>query len=627
MIEKSKNTGKINFSTIDMAPCNQPKIVERSGQDWIGYGNNNDYPEYLIDLYQNSSIDSALVKGIAAQIYGEGLDATDKDEKPEQWLQLQILLEKSQKDFLKNACFDLKLHGYCFLNVIWNRTRTKIAECKHIPAQTIRSGKADMSGIVDTYYYSADWADYRKGKYKPKGIKSFDLDDRTEASQLLMIKDYSPRVFYYSSPDYVGSTNWIQLDVQISDFHLNNISNGLFPSMSIAFNNGIPTDEARKEIERQLQQKFSGNQNAGRLMITFNDGIDNAPVINPINTNGADGLYQYLSTECVHKILSGHRITSPLLLGIRDTGGGFGNNADELRDSFDLLQGIVIQPFQETVLNSFKEILSVNAINLDVYFKTLKPAGFLDEEIVDVTSEDEAEKEGVSFSKRDMNEKEQEYYMSQLEEDAHNSNDLDEEWVLLDEGEAFDKEPNYWEFGIGHLPKGDIRDWTAWGSTNPMFRVFYRYSTGYGGGKSGKSRPFCRAMVRLSKGGAVYTREQIANLDDRNPDFAHSGNSYDVFNWKGGVFCYHKWLRVVYMRRRVPMDMSLGWKVDGVRYMPGELLPDTAIKYYKKSTQKALAEGGGFQVDDFLAGIRPIDTAGRGAYPGGRLDPSGAETI
>ena len=624
-----ENKGKVNFASIELQSFQQPVIEENSSQDWVGYGTGNSYPDYLIDLYQNSSINSALIKGISAQIYGKGLDATDRDEKPEQWLQLQLLLEKNP-DALKNACFDLKLHGYCFLNTIWNRTRTKIAEIKHIPAQTIRTGKANMSGEIEQYYYSPNWSDYRKGHNKPKGIKAFNTTDRTEASQLLMIKDYSPRVFYYASPDYVGSTNWIQLDVQIADFHLNNISNGLFPSMSIAFNNGIPTDEARKEIERKLQAKFSGNQNAGRLMITFNDGADNAPVIEPINSNGADGLYQYLSTECKHKILSGHRITSPLLLGIRDAGGGFGNNADELRDSFELLQGIVVKPFQDTMLNGLSKVFAVNGINLDLYFKTLKPAAFLEEEIVDVVSEEDAEKEGVTFSKDvpELDDDTGKVLLSQLEKYQENIDD--DEWFELGEMEMDEQEHEEHFEKFVNNSQSDLYKFYSIPQESPnkksqsdvgLLRVLYRYSQNI----ATNTRPFCRGMVAASKGGAKYTVDNLQRMSQQslNPDFAHTGNTYDIWQWKGGVFCHHRWIRVFYLRKRVPKGEEV--LIEGKIYKGGQYLPPTTLDNFRKTFQAEVNKLGinwskvrGLEPQ--YTTTAPINTPLRGAYPGGRFD-------
>ena len=227
---------------------------------------------------------------------------------------------------------------------------------KHVPAQTIRTGHANAVGEIETYYYSTNWLDYRKTINRPTAIPAFNSKDRSNPSQLLMVKDYSPNCFYYSTPDYVGSTAYIQLDTEIAEFHLNNVQNGLFPSMMLSFNNGIPTDEERMEIERKILQKFSGSSNAGRVLINFNDGVETKPTVDPINTNGADGLYQFLQSISSVNILSGHRVTSPLIFGVRSEGGGFGNNAQELRDSYSLFNNTIVIPFQNILLDGLSLI-------------------------------------------------------------------------------------------------------------------------------------------------------------------------------------------------------------------------------------------------------------------------------
>ena len=206
-----------------------------------------------------------------------------------------------------------------------------------------------------------------------------------------MIRDKNPALFYGFAPDYVAATDYIQLDLEIAQFHLSNISNGMFPSMAINFANGVPTEEERRTIERQINQKFTSSGNAGKILITFNDGKESAPEIVPIDSNGASEKYQFLSTEVVNKVLSGHRVTSPLLFGIRAEGGGLGSNADELRDSYSLFNNTVIIPFQNVLLKGLNKIFKVNDINLDLYFKTLKPADFIDLEVTKTQSEEEQE--------------------------------------------------------------------------------------------------------------------------------------------------------------------------------------------------------------------------------------------
>jgi len=386
---------KHEFNVFGLPTHELPLFQEKTGRDWVDYGYDNLYGSYLRDLYLGSSIQAAVVNGVSEMIYGEGLEATDRDEKPDQWLKTQKLFENSDEDILRQLCFDLKLYGQCYVQVIWNRVRTEVAELRFLPAHTVRSGIADAQGKIDCYYVSPDWSRMREPRYAPVKYPALDLEDRTEAAVVYQIKAYQPGIFYYGLPDYVGATNYVELDREISTFHLNNIKNGLFPSMLLSFNNGVPTDEERRTIERHVNDKFSGSGNAGRLLISFNDGSDSAPQLTPVNPNDNDGMYEFLAKECTTKILAGHRVTSPLLFGIRGDGSGFGNNAEELRDSFSLFQNTVIKPYQRTLLDGLQVVFNVNGIDLDFYFETLKPADFIDVGAVKAQGEDEQEKEGV----------------------------------------------------------------------------------------------------------------------------------------------------------------------------------------------------------------------------------------
>ena len=386
---------KHEFNVFGLPTHELPLFTEKTGRDWVDYGFDNRYGDYLRDLYLGSSIQAAVVNGVSEMIYGDGLDATDREEKPEQWLKTQKLLENSDENIMRQLCFDLKLYGQCYVQIIWNRVRTEVAELRFLPAHTVRTGIADAQGRVDCYYVSPDWSRMREPRFAPVKYPALDLEDRSDAAVVYQIKAYQPGIFYYGLPDYVGATNYVELDREISSFHLNNIRNGLFPSMLLSFNNGVPTDEERRTIERHVNDKFSGSGNAGRLLISFNDGSDSAPQLTPVNPNDNDGMYEFLAKECTTKILAGHRITSPLLFGIRGDGSGFGNNAEELRDAFSLFQNTVVKPYQRTLLDGLQVVFSINGIDLDFYFKTLKPADFIDVEAVKVQTVDDQEKEGV----------------------------------------------------------------------------------------------------------------------------------------------------------------------------------------------------------------------------------------
>ena len=386
---------KENFSVINYSDSEIPLFREKQGQKFVSYGLDDMYGEYLRDLFLSSSTNGAIINGVADMIYGGGLDATDKDEsdgKREQWIRLQDLLRKSDEDLLQRVAFDIKLYGMSYLNVIWNAARTRIACIKHLPVHTMRSGIADSEGVINEYYYKSEWNDKRE---QEKAIKAFSNEDRTTASTCLQIKRYTPSFHYYALPDWAGGTNYAELDREISEFHLNNIRRGFFPSMLLSFKNGVPTHEERRVIEQKVLEKFTGADNAGRILITFNDGDETAPEFTPITQNGADGMYEYLSKLVSEKLITAHRVVSPLIFGVRTEGSGFGSNADELRDSYSLFNNTVVEPFQDIILKAFGKLFSINDIELDIYFITAKPADFLDLDVIDTLDEGEQEKEGV----------------------------------------------------------------------------------------------------------------------------------------------------------------------------------------------------------------------------------------
>ena len=533
---------KHEFNVFGLPTHELPLFTEKTGRDWVDYGFDNQYGDYLRDLYLGSSIQAAVVNGVSEMIYGDGLDATDREQKPDQWLKTQKLLEHSDEDIMRQLCFDLKLYGQCYVQVIWNRVRTEVAELRFLPAHTVRTGIADSQGRVDCYYVSPDWSRMREPRFAPVKYPALDLEDRSEAAVVYQIKAYQPGIFYYGLPDYVGATNYVELDREISSFHLNNIRNGLFPSMLLSFNNGVPTDEERRTIERHVNDKFSGSGNAGRLLISFNDGSDSAPQLTPVNPNDNDGMYEFLAKECTTKILAGHRVTSPLLFGIRGDGSGFGNNAEELRDAFSLFQNTVIKPYQRTLLDGLQVIFSVNGIDLDFYFKTLKPADFIDVEAVQVQTVDEQEKEGIeqelSATERDLNPA-ADWLLDRGE-------DEDEDYELIDEREVdYDREQEFdalWTFA--RVPSSNPAGKSL--QDTDLIKVRYSYA---GSQPDDKSRQFCRKMMNAKK---VYRKEDILGASNRavNPGWGPEGaNTYNLFFYKGGGSCRHFWSRRTYLKK------------------------------------------------------------------------------
>ena len=666
----------MNLNLVKLSHYNIPHLVEKYNHDWVSFGEDNLYPNYLLELFLGSAINGALVKSIGAMIYGEGLAATNADDNTdtkESYLKLTELLHNSDDNVLKDLALDLKLFGGCYVNVFWSRDRSKIAKLTHIPAQFIRSGKM-IDGEVDTYYYSADWSRYKKGEYRPRAYAAFNTEDRTQASQILMIREKNPALFYGFAPDYIAATDWIQMELEIAQFHLSNITSGMTPSMHVSFNNGVPTQEERRTIERQLNQKFAGSGNAGKILITFNDGTDTKPTIEPIQMNDAQNAWVEMQKAAVNNILAGHRCTSPILFGIRAEGGGLGNYADELRDAYSLFNNTVVVPFQNVLLKGLEKIFAVNDINLDLYFKSLKPADFIDLDVVKTQSEEEQEKEGVTkedvqeenlkhefkdlkdidtkptsgmveeaekglewrrehnrggtqvavaratnikngdnlsfdtisrmnsfFARHEVDKKaegfspgeegfpsagriawalwggdagqswakkkvkEIEGVRADLSDDEFDEllNTLEgqkineEEWEIVDEQDYVDDYEEWADSLIECTNKQEFADEikSSENKSSYLDKSFYRVRFKYikkSRKTGGESRRFCKNMMTLARAGFVYRIEDIdkASREGVNRQLGHKRRPYDLFKFKGGVYCRHAWKVILYRLKK-----------------------------------------------------------------------------
>ena len=415
-----------DLRVINLSSYTTPKIIEYRTKEWIAYGEDNDYFKYLIDRYNGSPTNNAVINAISAMIYGKGLDATDSNKKPEQYAQMISLLNN---ECVRKLCYDLKLMGQCSIQIIYSKDRKKIAQIEHFPVETLRAEKCNDDGDIEAYYYFSDWANY-KSTSKAKRIPAF--NQSKEAIEILYIKPYKAGFYYYSPVDYQGGLQYTQLEEEIGNFHLNNIENGMSPSMLINFNNGVPNEEEREMIEQRIYQKWTGSSNSGKFILSFNDNAETAANIEPVQLSDAHQQYQFLSEESTKKILVSHRVVSPMLLGIKDQT-GLGNNADELKTASTLMDNTVIRPFQHLLIDAFDQILAYNKISLKLYFKTLQPLEFTDLENVE-DEETKEEETGVKLS--------QEKVCCNVDE----KNDLsDEEFdVILDELRG-EKISNRWE--------------------------------------------------------------------------------------------------------------------------------------------------------------------------------------
>ena len=602
---------KDNIININLETSTSPIVAEVRGRDWIEYGTEdwkNLYPQFLIDLYYSSSITAAIVNSTSEMIAGENLIIEDEEDRDlEARTKLQHFMDRangneSLHEVLKKVAFDFKLQGAFALNVVWSKDRTQIAEVYHVDVSKIRCARPDEMGKTKGYYISADWSNTRTNK--PYYVPAFNVNDRTSPNQIMYSGLYSPNMNSYYTPDWVSCANWALIDGRISEYHLNNISSGFSGSFMVNFSNGIPTQEERFQIEQSITDKFCGQSNSGSFILTFSDDKTRTPEIQAISPSDLDKQYLALQELLTQNILSGHRVTSPMLMGIKsDT--GLGNNADELNSAGNFYLNTVVKPFQDQIVKQLRKIFKVNGMDMPVNFVQLKPITleFTSEDLKAVMTESEIRNElGLEpldvevredFSKVEKTELES--WIEEFGEDEPEGYTLLDEEMVDDEHEDFDFENELNEIGkveLATVPKSDrdgLDEQDGWSKkVSKFFKVRYKYDRDSAlTNKSGTKREFCRKMMGANK---LYKKSDLVALTDKpvNPGFGIKGaNTYSIWLYKGGPQCFHRFIRKIYV-----MELEDAWKEkDITKY--GKLISTAKARsqgFYPEPNNKKVAQ-------------------------------------
>jgi hypothetical protein len=546
MSSSSSKIHVVNFSSYTT-----PVIKEVQGKDWVEYGEDNNYFQYIIDRYNGSPTNNAILNSLMDLTYGKGLDATDSGRKPSEYAAMKGLFTK---DCTKKLVSDYVMMGQCAIQVVYSQDHNTIVRVEHIPIETLRAERCNEEGEVDGYYYAKSWSDVKSRKETPIRIPAFGTSK--EGLEILYIKPYRAGYYYYSPVDYQGGLPYAELEEEVANYHINNIQNGLSPSMLINFNNGVPSEEERRQIEQQIANKFSGSSNAGKFILAFNDNKDLAATVDPVQLSDASEQYQFLSQEATQKLMVAHRIVSPMLLGIKDNT-GLGNNADELKTASTLMDNIVIRPKQELLLDAFETILHYNDIRLNLYFKTLQPLEFTEDIVTPMDAETREEETGVKLSSQEPSDEQFDEVFAALEEVGEVINE--DEWELVDERPVdYEAEQALSKYAFASTGAAFPNAKSSQdGVTDEGRRYKVRYSYAPESTK-GNSREFCKKMVNASK---VYRKEDIERMGGQavNAGFGPEGAAtYSIWLYKGGARCHHFWMRKTYLAKAEGVTPDVG---------------------------------------------------------------------
>ena len=584
-----KESNIVSLKLSEYVAKSDAEKVDRKG--WVNYGDQNDFPKYLRDLAHESPVHGSLVVAIGDMIAGKGI-------KSEQY---QQELDALDINTLTYACaHDLKLFGGFFIEVIWSNDRTVISKLNAIPFEECRIAINQEDESEIGIYHSYDWSNIRKKKNTPEFIPKYNyLTRNEEPRQIYWCFTYTGSDVY-PRPDYWSAINYIELDKQISIFHINQISNGLFPSTIINFYNGQATPEQKQQMMMDWENKMSGARNAGKVVMFFNERDQPKTEITPFPVNDADKQYQLMDTTATQKIITAHRVTTPLLFGIRETS-GFGSNKDEMATGLEIFNKQVIEPYQEKINYSITELLSnqlpgvtfeivpntplaveeaivttdttgttadvaATALNgaqiaslVDIVmqsaagavpvtsakaivgaaFPTL-PAATVDAIFADVLPGTLQPTEVIQSSvelKKKVDDSEVASALIALGTDAS------EDWILIDSYNADDEIEHEFAVRTGAARPAAKSEQDAV-VDGKYFITRYVYAGDF---RHDNMRPFCKKMLEAGK---LYRKEDIIAMESVavNPGWGPEGaDTYDIWQYKGGGNCQHFWEKRVYV--------------------------------------------------------------------------------
>jgi hypothetical protein len=585
-----KESNIVSLKLSEYVAKSDAEKVDRKG--WVNYGDQNDFPQYLRDLAHESPVHGSLVVAIGDMIAGKGI-------KSEQY---QAELDALDINTLTYAtAHDLKLFGGFFIEVIWSNDRTVISKLNAIPFEECRIAVNQDDDSEIGIFHSYDWSNTRKKKNTPEFIPKYNyLTREQEPRQIYWCFTYTGSDTY-PRPDYWSAINYIELDKQISIFHINQISNGLFPSTIINFYNGQATPEQKQQMMMDWENKMSGARNAGKVVMFFNERDQPKTEITPFPVNDADKQYQLMDTTATQKIITAHRVTTPLLFGIRETS-GFGSNKDEMATGLEIFNKQVIEPYQEKINTSIEELLSnqlpgvtfeiipntplaveqaevvadttggttadvaATALNgaqitslvdivmqsaagavpvtsakaiVQAAFPTLPPAT-IDAIFADVLPGTLQPTEVIQSSvelKKKVDDSEVGSALIALGEDAS------EDWILIDAYNADDEIQHEFAVRTGSARPAAKSEQDAI-IDGKYFITRYVYAGEF---RNDNMRPFCRKMLEAGK---LYRKEDIVAMENVavNPGWGPNGtDTYDIWFYKGGGNCHHFWEKRVYV--------------------------------------------------------------------------------
>jgi hypothetical protein len=351
---------------LTFAEARQPEYREKKGdgEGYIEFGKKNDYPNYLVELYNKSAKHNAIIKGKVNYITGNGFKIKEGVDPIGDQFIAQANRVESLTEILRKTSIDIELFGGAYIQVIWSVTGENLSEIYHIDYTKIRTNADNTQ-----YWYSENWEDR---KYKREVFNAFNTQLR-QGTQILYLKEYRPNLNAYALPGYFGALNYVESDIEISKHVLGNAQTGFSASKLITLPNGEPSDDEKRQIERKFTDRFTGSDGK-KFILSFVNDASRKPVIEDL---GASDItkedFGNVDKMIQQNIFAGHQITAPDLFGI-STPGQLGTR-QQMRDSYEIFKNTYVNDKQIFLEQIFSLLAKLHGANSELQIIPVEPIG------------------------------------------------------------------------------------------------------------------------------------------------------------------------------------------------------------------------------------------------------------
>ena len=558
------------IDVIQLSNYVRPDIKEVNNKEYVMNGDKNSFYTYIIERYNGSPTNRAIIDSYAKLIYGKGLFSKQQASKP---LQFAQVLQKLSKKDLRNICQDYAVFSEAAYEAIYEGGN--LVKIKHVPKNQVLPNKMTPDGDIEGYWFSLDFNQPKK--YEPIFISKWEAGKKN-GSYIKIISSYQLGKSYFTDPVYMAGLPYAQLEEEIANFCINYISNDLSIGKIINMNSGEPqSEEVRANVKKAFKKEGQGTTNAGNVFINWNDNKDTSITIDNLEVNDAYQQFDWLSKEAQGKILTSHKVVSGKMFGI-DNASGFSSNADEIETAFNETMLNVIKPMQEVILDDLMETFSDAGFAIDLDFVPLRKEDVAKNDqsyngaqissaveiITNVKAGILSKEQAIVFLIQFLNIPPQ-VAQSMFSTEAPNITQLSsheqhqdplvadallelgevitDDWELVDEIEVVG-EPQLSEISLNLASVPSSFPNVSSEQDTSLFKIRYKYA-----GNQNPEREFCAKMMKADK---VYRKEDIEIAETKvvNAGLGLKGaDKYSIWLYKGGVNCKHFWQRQIYLRK------------------------------------------------------------------------------